>query len=68
MIEYKLFCDGSGICSQRGAHAVADTLTLLFSGEGEKLRLGIISDGKGERFFKLTDSKTEISVTSLDEG
>ena len=68
MIEYKLFFDGSGICAKRDGHDVTDTLTLSFSGEGEKHRLGIISDGKGERFFNITDSKTEISASSLDEG
>lgn len=68
MIEYKLFFDGSGICGDREALTLADTVALRFSGDGVKTRLGIISDNAQERFFNISENKTEISASAFAQG
>ena len=67
MIEYKLFTDGSGICTQREEKVTGERITFKFP-ENSALRVGIIADGENERFFNLTNGECEISANVIKEG
>ncbi len=67
MIEYKLFTDGSGICTERERKVLGERITFKFQ-ENSAVRVGIIADGENERFFNLTNGECEISANVIKEG
>ena len=67
MIKYNLFYDNSGICEKRDDIALGEVLTLTFCG-GEGVRVGVVGEGGGERFFSVRDGVCQICATSLFEG
>ena len=68
MIEYKLFSDNSGICSTREGLYLDESVTLKFPQGCEVVRIGITKPGESERFFNVSDSKTQVSRASFGEG
>ena len=67
MIKYNLFYDNSGICEKREPLVLGDTLTVAFLG-GEGIRVGIVGDEGGERFFSVREGACQICAASLFEG
>ncbi len=68
MIEYRLFCDGSGICATREGERISDRVLIRLTGDTSAARIGIISDARPERFFNLNNGESEISSDSFGEG
>jgi hypothetical protein len=67
MIKYNLFFDNSGICEKREPLTLGETLTLTFFG-GEGVRVGIVGEAGGEKFFSVRDGACRICTASLEEG